>query len=137
MTVIEIFTLILMVFFVAVAVGYSYSKHKGSLKDMVQDVKDIEVQAEQVANELYNKDLRPIVAKKAPKKDKVTEQVESMKKVVEAHDTLVEEINKISLQPTAVEIPEGIIEQPVKKEAKPEFPIDKPKKKRKYYPRKK
>lgn len=132
MTVIEIFTLILIVFFVAVGVGYNYSKHKGSLKDMIQDVKDIEVQAEQVANELYNKDLRPIVAKKAPNKDKATQQVEAMKKAVEAHDTLVEEINKVS-----PEVPEGIVEEPVKKEPKPEFPIDKPKKKRKYYPRKK
>lgn len=132
MTVIEIFTLILIVFFVAVGVGYNYSKHKGSLKDMIQDVKDIEVQAEQVANELYNKDLRPIAANKAPNKDKVTQQVEAMKKVVEAHDTLVEEISKVS-----PEVPEGIVEEPVKKEPKPEFPIDKPKRKRKYYPKKK
>ena len=85
-----------------------------------------------LGKELYNKDLRPIVAKKAPKKkkpefpidqptkaDKVTEQVESMKKVVEAHDTLVEEINKISPEVTAV------------------VETAKPKKKRKYYPKKK
>jgi hypothetical protein len=55
-----------------------------------------------------------------------------MKKVVEAHDTLVEEISKVS-----PEVPEGIVEEPVKKETKSEFPIDKPKKKRKYYPKKK
>lgn len=116
MTGIEIFTLVILVVFVAAGVAHQFSKHHGSLKDMVQDVKDIEVQAEQVANELYNKDLRPIVAKKAPKKDKVTQQVESMKKVVEAHDTFIKEIDKVS---------------------KSEFPIDKPKKKRKYYPRKK
>ncbi len=61
----------------------------------------------ELAKELYNKDLRPIVAKKAPKKEKV------------------------------VEVPEGIVEEPVKKETKTEFPIDKPKKKRKYYPKKK
>lgn len=35
------------------------------------------------------------------------------------------------------EVPEGIVEEPAKKETKPEFPIDKPKKKRKYYPKKK
>ena len=73
----------------------------------------------ELSKELYNKDLRPIVTKKAPKKDKVTEQVESMKKVVEAHDTLVEEINKISPEVTAV------------------VEAAKPKKKRKYYPKKK
>jgi Sec-independent protein translocase protein TatA len=65
-------------------------------------------EAADLAKELYNKDLRPIVAKKAPKKEKV------------------EEV-----------IPEGIVEEPVKKETKSEFPIDKPKKKRKYYPKKK
>jgi hypothetical protein len=70
---------------------------------------------------------------KEMKKNKVTEQVEAMKKVVEAHDTLVEEINKISS-----EVPEGIVEEPVKKETKSEFPIEQPaKKKRKYYPKKK
>ena len=42
-----------------------------------------------------------------------------MKKVVEAHDTLVEEINKISPEVTAV------------------VEAAKPKKKRKYYPKKK
>lgn len=100
----------------------------------VQEVADL-------AKELYNKDLRPVVKKKepltkkskekiiesitntgeyvAPKRDKVTQQVDSMKKVVEAHDTLVEEITKIA--PVAEAVVEGA----------------KPKKKRKYYPRKK
>ena len=93
MTGIEIFTLVVVIVFLAAGIGYQYSKHHGSLKDMVEDVKDIKVQTEQVADELYNKDLRPIVAKKATEKP--------------------------------VETP------------KPEFPIDKPKKKRKYYPKKK
>lgn len=147
MTAIEIFTLVLVILFVAVVVGYNYSKHKGSLKDMIQDVKDIGVQAEQVANELYNKDLRPTPPKKAPKKDKVTQQVEAMKKVVEAHDTLVEEINKITpevvekvveiakvLPQAATVSVEAVVEKV--KQTKPEFPIDKPKRKRKYYPKK-
>jgi len=93
MTGIEIFTLVLLIIFLAAGIGYNYSKYYGSLKDMVEDVKDIEVQAEQVADELYNKDLRPIVAKKATEKPVET--------------------------------------------SKSEFPIDKPKKKRKYYPKKK
>jgi hypothetical protein len=59
-----------------------------------------------LAEELYNKDLRPVVAKKA--------------KTVQAPELEVVE-------------PEFVA-----KESKPEFPIDKPaKKKRKYYPKKK
>ena len=58
-----------------------------------------------LAEELYNKDLRPVVAKKV--KPQVAEELN----VVEA--------------------------QFIAKENKPEFPIDKPKKKRKYYPKKK
>jgi hypothetical protein len=58
-----------------------------------------------LAEELYNKDLRPVVAKKA--KPQVAEELN----VVEAEF--------------------------VANEPKPEFPIDKPKKKRKYYPKKK
>ena len=58
-----------------------------------------------LAEELYNKDLRPIVASKA-------------------NPVAAEELNVVE--------PELIV-----KETKPEFPIDKPKKKRKYYPKKK
>jgi hypothetical protein len=41
---------------------------------MVEDVKDIEVKAEEVVNELYNKDLRPAV------EEKTTEEVAKPKK---------------------------------------------------------
>jgi hypothetical protein len=58
-----------------------------------------------LAEELYNKDLRPIIAKKSKPQ-------------------AVKEINVVE--------PESLT-----KESKPEFPIDKPKKKRKYYPKKK
>ena len=68
-----------------------------------------------LAKELYNKDLRPIVAKKAPKKEKVAE---------------------VTPEPTPVQV-ETVVEEPVKKETKSEFPIDKPKKKRRHYPKKK
>ena len=63
-----------------------------------------------LAKELYNKDLRPIVVKKAPKKEKIAE---------------------VTPEPTPVKV-EAVVEE-VKKEPKPEFPIDKPKKKRKYH----
>ena len=93
MTGFEILTLIILVVLVATGVGYQFSKHHASLKDMVEDVKDIKVETKEVVDELYNKDLRPIVAKKTTEKPVET--------------------------------------------SKPEFPIDKPKKKRKYYPKKK
>jgi len=93
MTGIEIFTLILLVVFIGTGIAYQFSKHHGSLKDMVEDVKDIKVETKEVVDELYNKDLRPIVAKKTTEKSVET--------------------------------------------TKSEFPIDKPKKKRKYYPKKK
>jgi preprotein translocase subunit SecF len=129
-------SIILIVAVVAIALFIAYNMQRGTkaLSEFKADY-DNNAEAQEVvelAKELYNKDLRPVVAKKAPKKDKVTEQVEAMKKVVEAHDTLVEEISKVS-----PEVPEGIVEEPVKKETKSEFPIDKPKKKRKYYPKKK
>jgi paraquat-inducible protein B len=152
MTIIEIIVLILTIVGLAGVIGYQLTKGQPYLKDMVQDVKDIEVKTEQVANELYNKDLRPIVAKKAPKKEKVIEQVESMKKVIDAHDTLFEEIARVTSQDITQEVVEKVVEiakitpeattvnleaavEKVK-ETKSEFPIDKPKKKRKYYPRK-
>lgn len=59
-----------------------------------------------LAEELYNKDLRPIVAKKA--------------------------------KPVAAKELEVVEPEFIAKESKPEFPIDKPaKKKRKYYPKNK
>lgn len=109
MTGFEIIILIVAVVIVAGAIGAFLTREQKSLAEMTKDYYNNEEAQEVVdlAQELYNKDLRPIVAKKAPKKEKV------------------------------VEVPEGIVEEPVKKETKSEFPIDKPKKKRKYYPKKK
>lgn len=109
MTGIEIIILIVVVVIVAGAIGAFLTRDQKSLAEMTKDYYNNEEAQEvvELAKELYNKDLRPIVAKKAPKKEKV------------------------------VEVPEGIVEEPVKKETKTEFPIDKPKKKRKYYPKKK
>lgn len=74
MTGIEIITLVIVIFFLAAGIAYNLSKHQKPLKDMVQDVKDIEVQAEQVVDELYNKDLRPAIV------EKTTEEVTKPKK---------------------------------------------------------
>jgi hypothetical protein len=135
-------SIILVLVIVAGTAGLAYYMQRGTktLKEFKMDFdNNAEVQElVELSKELYNKDLRPIVAKKAPKvkksefpinqpvkKDKVTEQVEAMKKVVEAHDTLVEEINKISPEPTPVQV-EAVVEAPK--------PV---RKKRKYYPKKK
>ena len=128
MTIVEIIVLILTIVGLAGVIGYQLTKGQPYLKDMVQDVKDIEVKAEQVSNELYNKDLRPVAAKKASKKVEVTSQ-DITQEVIEK----VVEIAKITPEETTIEV-QPVVEKV--KETKPEFPIDKPKKKRKYYPRK-
>jgi hypothetical protein len=83
-----------------------------------------------LAEELYNKDLRPVVAKKAKTKPAPELEVvepEFVAKVVETSKVLPPEAT-INVQ---------AVEEKVK-ESKPEFPIDKPaKKKRKYYPKNK
>lgn len=48
MTGFEIFTLVLVIVFVAASVAYQFSKHHASLHDMMQDGKEIEVEAEEV-----------------------------------------------------------------------------------------
>lgn len=109
MTGFEIIILIVVVVVVAGVIGAYLTKDHPTLEEMTKDYYNNEEAQEvvELAKELYNKDLRPIVAKKAPKEEKV------------------------------VKAPEGIVGEPVKKETKSEFPIDKPKKKKKYYPKKK
>lgn len=134
MTILTSFILVVAITAIALFIAYNVQKGTKTLQEFKDDYYNNEEAQEvvELAKELYNKDLRPITAKKAPKKDKITEQVESMKKVVEAHDTLVEEIAKV--------VPEGIVEEPIKKETTPvqvEAVVEtaKPKKKRKYYPK--
>lgn len=108
MTGFEIVILIVCVVTIAGVIGTYLTKGQPSMEEFLEEPKKekfqprkvtvVEKEAEAVSQELYNKDLRPIVAKKAPKEEKAEE---------------------------------------VKKETKSEFPIDKPKKKRKYYPKKK
>jgi hypothetical protein len=117
MTGFGIIILIVCVVVAAGAIGAYLTKDQKSLAEMTKEYYDnekveqpknekfqprkvtvVEKETEAVAQELYNKDLRPIVAKKASKEEKAEE---------------------------------------VKKETKSEFPIDKPKKKKKYYPKKK
>jgi hypothetical protein len=87
-----------------------------------------------LAEELYNKDLRPIVAKPALELNVV--EPEFVEKVVKTSKVFPKDatINLETLVAKATGTDEASI---AAKESKPEFPIDKPKKKRKYYPKKK
>jgi hypothetical protein len=89
----------------AVAAYLTYSFHRNEDQPTELPYTKEELENIKLAEELYNKDLRPVVARKA--KPKVAKELE----VIE---------------------PEFVA-----KESKPEFPIDRPKKKRKYYPKKK
>jgi len=93
---------------IAIAAYLTYTFHKNEDQPTIETFTEYtkeELENIKLAEELYNKDLRPVVAKKV--KAKPAPELE----VVEAEF--------------------------VPKEVKPEFPIDKPKKKRKYYPKKK
>ena len=99
---------LLIVVIIAAAAYLTHTLHKedDNLPFITPTYTEEELENIKLAEELYDKDLRPIVAKKT--KPKPAPEL----KVVEAEF--------------------------VPKEVKPEFPIDKPaKKKRKYYPKKK
>lgn len=68
----EIIILIGLVVAIAAGIGYYMTKGQPSLKEMTEDYHNNEEVQEvvELAKELYNKDLRPIVAKKAPKETK-------------------------------------------------------------------
>jgi hypothetical protein len=65
----EVIILIGLVVAMAAGVGYFLTKGQPTLKEMTEDYHNNEEAQEvvELAQELYNKDLRPIVAKKAPK----------------------------------------------------------------------
>jgi hypothetical protein len=116
MTILTSIILVAAIIGVAAAIAYNVQKGTKTLEEMRSNYYENEEVQEvvELSKELYNRDLRPVVAKKAPKKDKVTELVESMKKVTDAHDTLIEEINRISPETTTVTV-EATVEAPKKK----------------------
>ena len=69
---IEIIILIGVVVAIAAGIGYYMNYGQPTLKEMKEDFNKNEEVKEivELAKELYNKDLRPIVAKKAPKEVK-------------------------------------------------------------------
>lgn len=102
MTGFEIIILIAAIVAIALTIAYNVQRGTKTLKEFKADFDNNKEAQElvELSKELYNKDLRPIVAKKAPKE----------------------------------EVKEEVKEE---KQAKTETSIDKPKKKRKYYPKKK
>ena len=99
--------IVAVIMLVLTLIGYGVSRYLDGEDQNTEDRTTQYTQEEldniKLAEELYNKDLRPVVAKKV--KPQVAEELN----VVEA--------------------------QFVAKESKPEFPIDKSKKKKKYYPK--
>ena len=119
MTILTSIILIAAIVVIALFIVRNVQQGKNTLTELKKDFdNNPEVQAQvDMFKELYNKDLRPVVAKKAPKKQKPVEQVETIAEVV------------------TPQVVEEVVEKV--KESKPEFPIDKPKKKRRHYPKKK
>lgn len=70
----DIIFLIIAIVVIAGAVGAFVTREQKSLEEMTKDYHNNEDAQEvvELAKELYNKDLRPIVAKKAPKEAKET-----------------------------------------------------------------
>jgi flagellar basal body-associated protein FliL len=137
---IEIIILIIAIVIIAGAIAAYLTRGQKSLKEMTQDYYNNEEAQEvvELAQELYNRDLRPVIAKKSPKakksefpidqptkKTKVVEQVETITEAVTPE--VVEKVigtAKVTPKQSIVNVEEAVAEPA------------KPKKKRKYYPRK-
>jgi hypothetical protein len=126
MTILELITLAVAIFAITAFIAYNRQKGTKALSEFKADYDNNDEAQEvvELAKELYNKDLRPIVAKKAPKKTKAVEQVETIAEVVtpEVVEKVVE-IAKVTPETATVNV-EAVLEPA------------KPKKKRKYYPKK-
>jgi len=132
MTVIQVIALIAIIVSVSTVISYLLQAGKNTPDEQTEPVQEYtkeELDNIKLAEELYNKDLRPVVAKKPKTKPAPELEViepEFVAKVVETSKVFPED---------AIINAEALVET---KESKPEFPIDKPvKKKRKYYPKKK
>jgi hypothetical protein len=124
MTVLQIIALIAIIVSVATVISYILQAGKNTPDEQAEPVQEYtkeELENIKLAEELYNKDLRPIVAKPAPELEVI--EPEFVEKVVETSKIFPE---------GAIINAEALAEV---KETKSEFPIDKPKKKRKYYPK--
>jgi len=129
MTIFTSIILVIAISIVASIIGYNLQR---GIKPMSQFKLDFDnEQIEEVAQELFDKQLRPT----APKVCANTKEVTSQDITPQVIDKVVH-IAKAAPQMGTVNV-EAIVEQ-IKKDnpTKPESPIDKAKSKRKYYPRK-
>jgi len=121
---------VVVIMLVLALIGYRISKYLNSEDQTTQDpatqYTPEELDNIKLAEELYNKDLRPVVAKKA--KPQVAEELN----VVEP-EFIAKVVDIAKVLPPDATINAEAIAQP--KESKSEFPIDKSKKKKKYYPK--
>lgn len=117
MTILTSIILIGAIIAVALFIAYNVQKGTKTLQEFKDDYYNNEEAQEvvELAKELYNKDLRPVTVKKAPKKEKV---VEITPEVIEK----VVQVAQVTPEVTAVNV-EAVVES------------IKPKKKRKYYPK--
>lgn len=115
MTILTSIILVAAIVAVALTVAYQVQKGTKTLQEFKDDYYDNE--GEDLSQELVNRNLPPAPSKKVLKKKEVTSG-DITPQVVEKAAEIAAVVEKV-------------------KETKPEFPIDKPKKKRKYYPKKK
>ena len=115
MTGFEIIILLLVVVVSAAAIGAYLTKGHPTLEEMTE-----QDDQEKVTQELDNKDLHPIVAKKAPTRS-----------LTESAQELIKEIDKVAKVPTTQEESKQLAKDLV------ELATTSPKKKKKYYPKKK
>jgi hypothetical protein len=139
MTALQILGLILFIISMAGILGFLFQAGKNT-EEQEPYIKPAYTQEEleniKLAEELYNKDLRPVVAKKA--KPVVAEEL-----TVTEPEFVPSGLSRTPVSPEFPNIekntakifpPEAVINTEAKKD-KSEFPIDKPKKKRKYHPK--
>jgi hypothetical protein len=129
MTALQIIGLLAFIVALAGVLGFLFQAGKNTSSEQTEPVQEYtkeELDNIKLAEELYNKDLRPIVANKAKpvvaQELQVTEP-EFIAKVVQTAKVLPQD---------ATINAEAVVET---SKNKSEFPIDKPKKKRKYHPK--
>jgi hypothetical protein len=129
MTILTSIILVVAISIVASIIAYNVQMGTKPLSQFKLDFDNEQI--EEVGDELYNKQLRPV----APKVPAKTKEVTSQDITPQIIDKVVR-IAKAAPQMGTVNI-DSIVEQ-IKKDnpTKSQLPIDKPKSKRKYYPRK-
>lgn len=137
MTILTSIILVAAVVAIATFIAYNVQKGTKTLKEFKADYdNNAEVQeAVELAKQLYNKDLRPIVAKKAPKAKKSEFPIDQPVKKVKQVEVTSKEITPQVVE-KVVEVAK-VVPEVATVNVEPVVETAKPKKKRKYYPRKK